>query len=140
MFLDSDHLWLVGHIPPLHQFSRIYSPVLQRPAPLLETSPTIIHPNLPSTLDEWKNAQDTDPAFLQTLDPDSIAKCNGLTIYKDADFPSRILVPPSLRDQLIRQHHHDLQHLSHPKVLTSLARHYFWPKMKSDVRRVVEDC
>jgi hypothetical protein len=140
MFLDSDHLWFVGNIPPLHQFSRIYSQVLQRPAPLLETSPTTIHPNLPSTLEDWKHAQDNDPAFLKTLDPDSIATCNGLTIYKDADFPSRILVPPSLRDQLIRQHHHDLQHVSHPKVLTSLSRHYFWPKMKTDVRRVVEDC
>jgi hypothetical protein len=140
MFLDSDHLWLVGNIPPLHQFSRIYSQVLQRPAPLLETSPTIIHPNLPSTLEDWKHAQDNDPAFLQTLDPALLANCNGLTIYKDADFPSRILVPPSLRDQLIRQHHHDLQHVSHPKVLTSLSRHYFWPKMKTDVRRVVEDC
>ena len=140
MFLDSDHLWLIGNIPPLHQFSRIYSQVLQRPAPLLETYPTNIHPNLPSTLAEWKHAQDNEPAFLQILDPDSLATCNGQTIFKDADFPSRILVPPSLRDQLIRQHHHDLQHVSHPKVHTSLSRHYFWPKMKTDVRRVVEDC
>jgi hypothetical protein len=82
----------------------------------------------------------TGSTFFTTLDPDSLATCNGLTIYKEPDFPSRILVPPSLRDALIRQHHHDLQHVSHPKVLTSLSRHYFWPHMKTDVRRVCSDC
>ncbi len=68
MFLDSDHLWLVGNIPPLHQFSRIYSQVLQRPASTLKSChysrptphPTTIHPNLPSTLEDWKHAQDND--------------------------------------------------------------------------------
>jgi hypothetical protein len=74
------------------------------------------------------------------MDPDSLAICNGLTLFKNADFPSRILVPSSLRDAFIMQHHHDLQHLSPPKVHTSLARHYFWPTMKADVRGIVEDC
>jgi hypothetical protein len=72
--------------------------------------------------------------------PDSLATCNGLALFKNATFPSRIIVPPSLRDALITQHHHDLQHISSPKVHTSLARHIFWPTMKADVRRVVEDC
>jgi hypothetical protein len=89
---------------------------------------------------DWKNAQDNEPDFFKSLDPDSLALCNGLTVYKDADCPSRILVPPSLRTQLIRQHHADLQHVSHTKVLTSLSRHYFWPAMKTDVRLVCEDC
>jgi transposase InsO family protein len=140
MFLDSDHLWIMGNIPSLQSFSKIYSQVLDRPSPLLELFGTTLHPNLPSTLMEWKHAQDTEPEFLQNIDPDSLAKCNGLTIFKDATFPSRILVPPSLRDALIRQHHADLQHVSHNKVFTSLARHYFWPSLRSDTRRVVEDC
>jgi hypothetical protein len=89
---------------------------------------------------DWKNAQDTELDFFQTLNPDSLALCDGLTVYKDADFPSRILVPPYLRTQLIRQHHADLQHVSHTKVLTSLSRHYFWPAMKTDVRIVCEEC
>ncbi len=127
------------HTPPPLVLPHLLSSVAA-PRPTTRDLPTTIHPNLPSTLEDWKHAQDNDPAFLQTLDPDLLANCNGLTIYKDADFNSRILVPPSLRDQLIRQHHHDLQHVSHPKVFTSLSRHYFWPKMKTDVRRVVEDC
>ncbi len=135
MFLDSDHVWIVGNIPALHQFHRIHSQVLHRPAPLLEIFNNTLHPNLPTNLVDWKHAQDNEPAFLTTLDPDTLT-----TVYKDAHFPSRILVPPTLRDQLTRQHHADLQHVSHPKVLTSLSRHYFWPNMKSDVRRVCEDC
>jgi hypothetical protein len=140
MFLDSDHLWIVGNVPDLLQYHRIYSQILQAPAPLLATFSNSIHLNLPTTIADWKHAQDTDNTFFTTLDPDSLATCNGLTIYKDPDFPSRIVVPPSLRDALIRQHHHDLQHVSHPKVLTSLARHYFWPQMKTDVCRVCSDC
>ncbi len=140
MFLDSDHIWIVGNIPALHQFHRIHSQVLHRPAPLLEIFNNTLHPNLPTNFVDWKHAQDNEPDFLTTLDPDTLATCNGLTVYKDAHFPSHILVPPTLRDQLTRQHHTDLQHVSHPKVLTSLSRHYFWPNMKSDVRRVCEDC
>jgi hypothetical protein len=140
MFLDSDHIWIVGNIPALHQFHRIHSQVLHCPAPLLEIYNNTLHPNLPTNLVDWKHAQDNEPDFLAKLDPATLANCNGLTVYKDAHFPSRILVPPTLRDQLTRQHHADLQHVSHPKVLTSLSRHYFWPNMKSDVRRVCKDC
>ncbi len=140
MFLDSDQIWIAGHIAHLHNFHRIHAQVLQRPAPLLEIFNNTLHPNLPTTMLDWKHAQNTEPDFLKTLDPDSIAHCNGLTVYKDVDFPSRILVPPSLRNQLVRQHHSDLQHVSHPKVLTSLARYYNWPAMKSDVHRICEDC
>jgi hypothetical protein len=139
MFLDSDQIWIVGNVPALHHFHRIHSQVLNRPAPLLEIFSNHLHSNLPSNIVDWKHAQDNEPGFLSTMYPDTLATCNGLTVYKDADFPSRILVPPSLRDQLIRQHHSDLQHVSHSKVLTSLARYYFWPSMKTDVRRVCDD-
>jgi hypothetical protein len=66
--------------------------------------------------------------------------CDGLTLFKDPDFPSRILVPPLLHEALVLQHHANLQHLSHPKVLTSLARHYYWHTMKTDVRNFLRDC
>jgi hypothetical protein len=123
MFLDSDQLWIIGNIPDLQLFHRIYSQVLLRPAPLLATFANTLHPNLPTTLDEWKHAQQTNPEFLLALDPDSLASINGLTVFMAPDFPSRILVPPTFQSQLIRQHYHDLQHVSHPKVFTSLARH-----------------
>jgi hypothetical protein len=129
MFLDSDHLWFLGNIPSLADFSKIFSNVLDPPSSLLSHYAGTLPTPVPTTLD-----------FLNPLDPDSVANCNGLTVLKSADFPSRILIPPSLRDILITQHHHDLQHISHPKVLTSLARHFYWPAMKADVRRIVEDC
>jgi hypothetical protein len=123
MFLDSDHLSFLGNMPSLAKFSKIFSHVLDRPSPLLSHYAGTLPTPVPTTLDEWKQAQLSEPDFLTTLDPNSLANCNGLTVFKSADFPSRILVPPSLRDTLVSQHHHDLQHISHPKVLTSLARH-----------------
>ena len=140
MFLDSDQVWFIGNIPTLHQFSKIYAQVLQRPAPLLEHFASQRNPSLPNTLAEWKHAQTSDPDFLADIPPDSLLLCDGLSLYKGPDFPSRILVPPHLREPLVRQHHADLQHMSHPKVLTSLARHYHWPAMKADVRRFLQDC
>ncbi len=58
MFLDSDQIWIIGIIPTFQHFHHIYSHVLQRPAPLLETFANSMHPNLPTTMTDWKNAQD----------------------------------------------------------------------------------
>ncbi len=140
MFLDSDQLWFVGNLPSLQQYSKIYAQILQRSPPLLEHFAGSRDPTLPTTITAWKQAQADDPAFLDAIPPASLLLCEGLTLFKDPDFPSCILVPPSLREALVRQHHADLQHLSHPKVLTSLARHYHWPTMKTDVRKFLQDC
>ncbi len=140
MFLDSDHLWLLGNLPSLTDFAKIFSTVFDRSSTLLSHYAGTLPTPVPTTLEAWKQAQQLESDFLTSLDSNSLATCNGLTVFKSADFPSRILVPPSLRDTLVSRHHHDLQHVSHPKVLTSLARHYFWPAMKADVRRIVEDC
>ena len=140
MFLDSDQLWFVGNLPSLQQYSKIYAQILQRSPPLLEHFAGSRDPTLPTTIAAWKQAQADDPAFLDAIPPASLLLCEGLTLFKDPDFPSCILVPPSLREALVRQHHADLQHLLHPKVLTSLARHYHWPTMKTDVRKFLQDC
>jgi hypothetical protein len=136
MFLDSDHLWFLGNMPSLSEFCRIFSHVLDRPSPLLSHYAGTLPTPVPTTLDEWRQAQLLEPEFLTLLDPDSLANCSGLHVFKSPDFPSRILVPPSLRDALITQHHH----VSRPKVFTSLVRHFFWPSMKADVHRIVDDC
>jgi hypothetical protein len=140
MFLDSDFLWFIGNVPDLADFSQIFSQVLDRSPPLLSSFASSRDPTLPSSLQDWKAAQLADPACLDSLDPDSLASCNGLHVYRDPDFPSRILVPSALREPLTRQHHADLHHLAHAKVHTSLARHYFWPSMKADIRRWLADC
>jgi transposase InsO family protein len=140
MFLDSNQLWFLGNLPTLQLFSKIYAQLMSRPAPLLEHFHTTRDASLPTTIAEWKDAQLDDPAFLTDISPESLLLSDGLSLFKDPDFPSRILVPPSLRETLVRQHHADLQHLSHPKVLTSLARHYHWPTMKTDVRKFLQNC
>jgi hypothetical protein len=140
MFLDSDFLWFIGNVPELSDFSQIFAQVLDCPPPLLSSFASSRNTTLPSSLQDWKAAQLADPTCLDSIDPDSLASCNGLHVYRDPDFPSRILVPPALREPLTRQHHADLHHISHPKVHTSLARHYYWPSMKSDIRRWLEDC
>jgi hypothetical protein len=140
MFLDSDFLWFIGNIPELSDFSQIFSQVLDRSPPLLECHASARHPSLPASLQDWKSAQLADPDCLASIDPDSLASCDGLHVFRDPDFPSRIVVPLALREPLTRQHHADLHHLAHAKVHTSLARHYFWPSMRSDIRRWLEDC
>ncbi len=140
MYLDSDQLWFIGNIPTLQQFAKIYAQLLLRPSSLLEHFASSRSPTLPTTIAEWKQAHLDDPDFLSELPADSLLVCDGLSFYKDDDFPSCILVSPTLREALVRQHHADLQHLSHPKVITSLARHYYWPIMRNDVRHFIKDC
>ncbi len=115
IFLDSDFLWFIGNIPSLSNFSKIFSQVLDRASLLLEAFASRTH-TLPSSLAEWKTAQLADPDCLASIDPDHLASCNGLHVFRDTDFPSRIVVPPDLRELLTRQHHADLLHVSHPKA------------------------
>jgi hypothetical protein len=120
MFLDSDQLWFVGNLPSLQQYSKICAQILQRSSPLLEHFTSSRDPTLPTTIAAWKQAQSEDPAFLADIPLDSLLLCYGLNLFKDPDFPSRILVPPSLREALVRQHHADLQH--HTQKYSPLSR------------------
>ena len=136
--LDTDMMWLIGHIPTLTHHAEILSLLLDQPSPLLQHYST--DTTLPSTLQEWTLAQQDDPQFTADLNLDSLFSHKNLTLYRDPDFPSRIVVPTHLREKLARKIHADLHHLSAPKVLASLSRHYFWPTMTSDTRRWLADC
>ncbi len=94
MFLDSDQLWFIGNIPELLQYAKIYSQVLLRPSPLLEHFATARNTQLPTTIAEWRNVQHDDPTFLTDIPSTALVLCDGLSLYKDHDFPSLILVPP----------------------------------------------
>ena len=108
MFLAPDQLWFIGNIAPLHNFAKIYSQVLQQPPPLLAHFAASRDATLPTTIAAWKDAQTADPAFLADIPPNSLLLCDGLSLHRDLDFPSRILVPPILREALTRRHHADL--------------------------------
>jgi hypothetical protein len=111
----SDQLWFLGNLPTLQQLSKMYAQLLCRPSPLLEHFAQTRDASLPTTISAWKQAQLDDSAFLTEIPPESLLLSDGLSLFKDPDFPSRILVPPSLREALVRQHHADLQHHSRPQ-------------------------
>jgi hypothetical protein len=72
MFLDSDQLWFIGNITPLHNFAKIYSQVLHQPPPLLAHFAASRDATLPTTIAAWKDAQAADPAFLDDIPPASL--------------------------------------------------------------------
>ncbi len=118
MFLDSDHLWFLGNIPSLSNFFKIFSHVLDRPSPLLSHYAGTLPTPVPTTLDEWKQAQLSEPDFLTPLDPNSLANCNGLTVFKSARLSvsysrpafhprhSRLATPPRSTTRLPPQSSH----------------------------------
>jgi hypothetical protein len=90
IYLDIDQIWIKSGSSVTYPHL-LTSPASPCPPPrdiLYYPSPEFAHDH-----DGWKNAQDNEPEFFKTLDPASLALCNGLTVYKDADFPSRIVVP-----------------------------------------------
>ena len=99
---------------------------------------------LPTTLEGWRDAQNDaqaeDEDFLDEYDPDTVAVRNGLHLYIENTFPTLILVPPSLQEPLVRQKHADVHHVGHEKVLPVLAKRYFWPTMKTECRKWLQNC
>ena len=138
-FLESEMLWFIGNIPELSNHCEIYANLKPTAAPLLEFRAAVL-PDLPLSQDSWRDAQADDDDLLDGIDEGNISNINGLSTFVANDFPSLIIVPAALREPLVRQHHADLHHLSHTKVLSSLRRHYYWPTMKTDVRIWLNDC
>ena len=159
VYLETDLLWVVGNIPELSAVAEIYDHELTTPAPLCQFSGTVSGDNtelitketilpgtpseertLPTSLEEWADAQAADDSLLEGYEAGSIADVNGLKTFVGADFPTLIIVPLQLREPLVRKVHADLQHVNHRKVLDNMSKHYFWKDMKKDVRKTCEDC
>ncbi len=51
-----------------------------------------------------------------------------------------IVVPRSCQELLIRDTHARLHHINHAKVYEALKRSYFFPAMKTQTRKLLEDC
>ncbi len=71
---------------------------------------------------------------------ESVACRNGLYLYAPDNQPPRILVPEGAQEPLIRFTHARMFHLGHAKVAERLAKSYFWPTLRRDVRRTLTDC
>ena len=60
-----------------------------------------------------------------------------LKVYRDSKCHVRIAVPKAQRISLILQEHETLLHVKGPRVLHSLSRNYWWPKMS---KLVIDTC
>ncbi len=97
-------LWLIGNIKELTHHAKIFSLFLDRPSPLLQYYyPS--NPILTKTLNEWTHAQRDDSDLLHNVDPTQHFMHDDFSLYRDPDFPSRIIVPSHLRETLVRQLH-----------------------------------
>ena len=144
--LATQMLWLVGGIPELANSAITFASTLATPAPLLEKydgtlpNPAVPTHDVPTTIEQWIEAQEADPACTTGIPPSEIVHQDGLALHAAADHPLRIIVPEQYREPLIRQRHEDLFHLGIDKTAHSLLQSYFWPKPKTTVRRVLNDC
>jgi hypothetical protein len=96
---------------------------------------------MPTTLEEWITEQQRDEVFKHSLSTMSTVSCrNGLYLFAPDDAPPRIFVPLQTREPLIRFVREQMFHLGHAKVAERLSRSYFWPKLRGDTRKVLNDC
>ncbi len=93
------------------------------------------------TLEAWVRAQKMDltfEEFAQTVD-DDVALKHGLWIQAAPDRTPTIIVPKACQEMFIRDTHVRMHHLHHAKVFAVLKKSYFWPDMKKDTRKILED-
>ena len=64
----------------------------------------------------------------------------GLLLYCDSDDFGRCFVPQHARKSLVLMAHRRLMHLQHGKVYAHLAKYYWWPRMRSEVKAQVDGC
>ncbi len=139
---------MIGNVP---EYKRIemFSQRLRTAAPITgglvlptATSETFDSP-LQTTIEEWISEQKRDPTFedhsLAAL-PETAFR-HVLYLHGPDDTPTRShLGTPQTREPLVRFMHEQMFHLGHAKVAERLLRSYFWPTLKRDTRRVLNDC
>jgi hypothetical protein len=142
--LATQMTWVVGNIPEYRSLE-IFSQHLRTPAPI--TGGTGNGPAdefedpVPHVVEDWIHEQTRDAEFIESLTslPD-IACRNGLYLYAPDHESPRIIVPLLVREPLIRFTHARMFHLGHAKVAERLAKSYFWPTLRKDVRHTLTDC
>jgi hypothetical protein len=55
---------------------------------------------------------------------------------------SRVVVPASMREEIIREHHGNLvsRHFSWARTLDSISRYFLWPHMRQEIQAHVQSC
>ena len=147
VMLDSQMMWVIGNVQGLANKAETFSARIRTPAPLIVYSTTIPDQfegnTLPSTLEEWADAQQSDPNFDDDLPaPEfvTVQQPHGLQLYSIEGSTPKILIPPSSRESLVRKVHCDMHHLGAVKVHRALQQSYFWPSMRADCRKWLDNC
>ena len=126
----------------------------------VEVEPALEEPEVPTQ--EWQNAQKADGEFGSTIaflgegtlpaDSKSAKKVvqtaqqysllDGVLYYAQADGCLMVAVPASLRHKLFEEAHGGLfsGHLREAKIYSQLRKHYWWPGMRSDIRKWCRAC
>jgi hypothetical protein len=121
--------------------------MLSHPSPSLSSSLP-----LPITIVDIQRAQHEDPDCQQLFEASSkasshfvmhsFADTEVLCRRSPVDGSIQIAVPLSLRSRLLYLSHHPpiASHPGEQRRYASLRRHYYWPRMASDVYQVVAHC
>ena len=92
---------------------------------------------------EWiaeQKAKDLEAAYKKLKLPTALAS-NGLLLYAPKGAPSKVIVPPSKRQQLAMYTHQCKGHVGYAKIYKILAaQNYHWPSMQKDIREWVPKC
>ena len=140
--LHPQMIWVIGNMPGA-ALVETYGSELRTPDPLScfsSTGDTFEDP-VPQTLEDWATAQAEDPnmaAFIATT-PNAALR-GRLYILADPEGPPKILVPPSIREALVRSMHKAKFHLGAAKITASLRPSYYWPTITTDVRTWLANC
>ena len=143
--LATQMLWVIGNIPNCAPIE-VFESTLTTTAPLMEDISPDNPANefsdpVPKSIEEWKEAQDACPDFTAMLDGiDNVAVRNGLRIYAPPGSLPKIIVPPSMQESLTRYQHLKMYHLGSAKVAATLRLAYFWPKLASTVKTILNNC
>jgi hypothetical protein len=156
--LATQMTWVIGNLEDCNPIE-IFSSMLRTPAPVtgfgehrlpeggVERTALAtdvldeVEGTVPRTLEAWVRAQKLDAGFddlLKTVE--DCALRNELWIQALPGRTPTIVVPSSCQELLIRDTHARLHHLNHAKVYEALKRSYFFPAMKTQTRKWLEDC
>jgi hypothetical protein len=150
--LEAQMTWVIGNLPACRPI-KTFAMRLRTPAPLTSAEPPAagtpesaetpdeVEGSVPRTLEAWVQAQQGCSELETMLDMiDMKAIRQDLWIHAPPDSSPTIIVPKPYQELLTRDVHERMFHLGSAKVFAMLKQSYFWPTMRSDVRKILADC
>ena len=132
--MASTSTWLLFNMDyEQHHILAMEPAKVQAPGPVNGWTEEVGH--LSDWISEQKDSLKTEKAL-----KGQVTREDGLVLFIGANDIARIYVPRSRRKALFEYHHTSLGHLAAVKTHTAIHRNYWWPGMRSDVRRWYDSC